>query len=189
MNIFVLHPTSVTQAEFQQFMESYLWYAVVGSLVCFFWFCICLFLFILCVCFLSIFFFYYFCSFLVCLGFFSHEWLQKQLGQLKEEGGKCCSKGLWMLKSVRWGEREETGFLSTCFQWNICSIKITFLMTRAEILGSQSVFLACRSSERLRFGGEQNINYFWCCLEKNVICSWSLPFLRIILQTSCPDFP
>lgn len=91
-----------------------------------------------------------FFGFFFCFAFFfsPQEWVWKQPGQLKQEGSKCCcSKGLWMLNSVRSGEREETGFLGTYFQWNICSIKITFLMTTAEILGSQSVFLACRSSE------------------------------------------
>lgn len=136
-------------------MENYLFHALVRGLVCSFWLCFCsfLFAFFICLCFFYLVFLGMFVKVFwvfFCFAFFfsPQEWVWKQPGQLKQEGSKCCcSKGLWMLNSVRSGEREETGFLGTYFQWNICSIKITFLMTTAEILGSQSVFLACRSSE------------------------------------------
>lgn len=60
-------------------------------------------------------FVYFFVEFFGWFGFFSHEWLQKQLGQLKQEGGKWCSKGLWVLWVCQMGREGRDRLLKHMF--------------------------------------------------------------------------
>lgn len=78
------------------------------------------------------------------------------------------------------------GHAESCQMWgegrdrilrHICSIKITFLMTTAEILGSQSDFPACRSSET---------SEIWCWAEYNLLLMLHSEKCYVLLELALP---